>query len=908
MNKTRTLLFFMLCLSFGFPSLPGQTELIVTADSDGRPVARLPLKGDRGTYQADNGLYIHWSITPVGQLNLIEVNYENRGKERLLLEWALQYPFVSEEFDEYWDGSSAVQEVASLKGEHSQSNIRRMAPWTGVFSRDEGCGVGLGLHPHELKSYIRSKLMHDPDIGDATLEFATRTVVDPGEEGKICFFQAEFPVRFGGIRELIQIVHDAFPEAFHPHKNSAPVYYGSSAQYMMSRVRPENIPAAAPIEHMRRVHGTWDWSYAPFKRTGDHWGEEDLWEYEPNIPFKDVPATIVQSQFHFNEVTRDQFMRMREEHFNRWGKLHGILFYSPGGVWVEKQLAQERFSDALIVDPNFRYDLERWVTTWDREVKVFPWYTSYEPFLRSNFEKIVENYDTSGVALDVARGGPKYRGLIVEKPVEGRAWDEKGLYIDQGIGVARFVDFLHTLPLRYDKRYVLAVVGNPEVGGQTYTVTTRYDAGMYEGPPYHPSRAAIPLARYLLGQKPLSWWAGWMYHRYAVPNWKTHDREHFEKTMQGLVDYVIFSSFEWAGIPPVSYQWGIPKMKRMMPEILQCVRDGWQAVFPVSYDRGGLEHLHTARYGRGEGTTLFWGNPYDEDYPMIATVDNDYLGDRDYVFVDWLGNAPLSQSVGDGETRFEFNLLSREPILQKSLLSFERGLPALDLVATVERSFGSVVVKVEFENPLKADREVQIAALPHYHLSAVETNQGAVSLKENNSGYVATIPVGTGAITLVYDRDYLLSPVEELLKANYFAADGKPMVNIVIDGGDETIRKDAQIRLDQYFAYYSKVAFKGNGPYRYRGPAATEVENIILKIGEDQPDGIKRIGEHTTLLKAKDGDGVTAVLDTFLALLDEKYPYLPGMFGTWGTSHYLLVHTNYLDGYLPDNTVSKHEK
>lgn len=882
--------------------LNAQQHLEMRVSEGEKPQILSLAKGEEASKVFANGLQVHWNIRDHHSVELLEVVYENRGQKELKLEWALVQQFDQQRYKQYWDGTSDVRGLSEIEGNYEQSNIRRMAPWTAVFADKEG--IGIGLDPLELKSFVASRLVESN--GKRALEFATRVVVNPGETGKVRFFRTHFPVNFGGMQELTQRVHDSFPEAFNPYPKSAQVYYGTSAQYMMSRVRPESIPGSSPIEHMRRVFATWDWSYAPFKRTGDHWGEEELWDYEPNMPFKDVQATIVQNSFHFDQVTREEFLNMREEHFNRWGQLHGLMFYSAGGVWVEKNLALEKFSDALIEDPAYRYDKIQWVTTWDREVKVFPWYTSYEPFLKENFKKIVENYDTSGVALDVARGGPKYRGPIANEPVEGRAWDEHGNYIDQGIGVARFIDYLHTLPVRYDPEKVLAVIGNPEVGGQTYTVTTRYDSGMYEGPPYHPRRQAIPLARYVLGKKPLTWWAGWMYHRYAVPNWEMYDGAHFEKTMSGLVDYVIFSSFEWAGIPSANYLWGIPKLKRLMPDILQCVRDGWQAVFPVRFNREGWEHLHVARYGNDVGTTLFWGNPYNESSPMEVAVDGGYLGEnRTYLLVDWLTGKELEQRSRGVQTGVHFELLAREPVLHKVALAIDAQEGDLRFVTSAERNFETIERHIAFKEKLAVSTTGYIPQIPNYDLQEIVVDGKKLQIEE---GSIVKLPEGTKEIQVRYHRQYLRSSLADILEANHFEASGKPLINISVEGVDERNQELLEIRLNQYFAYFQNVAFKGKGPYRYKGPTATQSELIQVRVSKDEAPGIYRLSDHSTRIQAESVEQAGQVLDTFLAALDTKYPYLHPMFGTWGTHHGVLVHYGYLNGYLPDSLEAEKEE
>ncbi len=873
-----------------------ETRMEVRPGLETKPLAAIDIDAPAEAITLENGLRIRVSTEEKGDLLELRVDYVNEGADQLEVEFVVVHEFFPEDYPEYWDGTLETHEIALINGPHVQDNIRRMAPWTGIFGAEDG--VGMGLDPLQLKSFIASRLIRDESM--ATLEFATRVAVSPGEEGDIVFFVSRFSTRFGGIRELTQRVHNAYPDVFSPNPNAYPVFYGASAHYWMSRINENNIPGKAPIELMRRVHATWDWSYAPFKRTGDHWGFEELWDYTPNVPFSERRAGIVQNSFHFNEVSRDDFMGMRARHFNNWGRLHGMLFYSPAGVWVEKRLAEDFFEDALIVDPDYRYELASWVTGWDREVKVFPWYTSYEPFLRESFEIIAETYDISGIAMDVARGGPKYRGPATDQPVLGRAYDEKGVFLDQGVGVANFIDFLHTLPVRFSPEHVLAVIGNPETGGQTFTVTTRYDAGMYEGPPYHRQRAAIPLARYLLGQKPLNWWTGWMYTRYAVPNWENFGREHFEETMNGLIDYVIFSSFEWGAIPTANYQWGIPRLNQLMPDIIACVRTGWQAVFPVTHTAENLNHLHTARYGMAGDTILFWGNPYEDDQEVTADVDNSYLDEYNLIFVDWLKGTPLMQKIETGSTRLHFNLESRTPILHRALLALSSETSIPGLTATAERSFGAIQVNVDFAQGTPST-SLFLAGVIGYTLDKVLVDNKPLALVATSTTPWETsvmLPGGASNLQLFYTRTLLGSSPEEILGAEIFGPKGEILADVQIDVVD-AVADDVRIRLEQYLAYYSEVPFFPSGPYARVGMETDSREKIIVSLDPDSTAGVTRdLSTRITRLQAPNAAQLHEVIDNYLSLLDEKYPYLPPMRGTWGTDEKLLRHVGYNNGYL----------
>lgn len=870
---------------------------------DGQPVALSIVPGGPSSARTEN-LEVKGEVIPgaEGKLSEWKAEFTNTGKERLLLEPALQWRIKDIGPDAlYWNGSLDVQPAAKLPAQENFDTIRRMAPWV-AFS-DRGQAVMAGLQSMELRSYIATRWERSEDA--ATAAFVTRIVVEPGQTVPVRFLFGEFPVEYGLRQEVAQRVHDTTPEAFHPNPKAHPSLYGASSQYWASRLLPEETPASAVLERLRRGHATWDWSYAPFKRCGDLWGHEDLWDYKPEIPFEKHTSTVVQSKFHFSDITRGQFLAMREKHFNRNRGRDGLYFFTPGGVWVEKQLAQERYPDALTVDENYRYELTQWVTGHDREVKVLPWFTSYEPVLKADWKRIVENYDICGVALDVCRGGPRYRGPAIEKPLEVRAWDEKGIFIDQGIGIAKYIDFLHTLHPRQAPEYVLAVRGNPEVGGATYMTAARYDGAMFEGPPYNPSYRSLPLQRYILGQKPLTWWSGWLYDRYAVPNYKNYDQAHFIRTMQGLADYTILRSFELASVPTLNYEHGVPAVTEIIPDLIEAIRLGWQAVFPVRFHFDG--QLHTARYGSGLDTLLFYGNPYDEDKPFEVEVDNRRLGaGENLIFAPWRGGeAELRNEFQGRNTRIPFLLTAREPILHRAVAAL-RNPRDLTVTTRARRSLYETVVTLDFADAGSEPLHLTLPELRDWQLAQVRAQGRPVEFSREGGHYVLPALTPTGgklSLEIEYRSPWLHLAHDEVKAFQLLDDQGKATFDIVAIGSPQDTEMAAE-KLRQYAAFYNAAVLGGKGTevaiYQGDKAPAPSGNRLQLKVDPEAKEaGIWLAAPGLILVQGRSAGELEEALDHLLAAFDEFYPYTPGFIPTWGMAASVLKHTGMTGKVLP---------
>ncbi len=854
---------------------------------------------EKGKWEAiTNNLHILVQVHPRGELQEWTVRLENRGTEDLRLQPQLTWDVPRlNAFESYWDGSQKNQKLSEIKESLAYDNLRDMAPWAGLLGNKRV--LFLGSDPGQILSFVRSAITPASGGGLTKVSLAVREVIPPSTTKEIRLFSADLAAPYGGERELVQRVHDAYSEWFQPDPTAPSSIWGVGAHYWMSGKRIEDIPGQAPMEFLRRMHVSWEWSYAPFKRAGDHWGEAQWWDYTPLVPFGEKKNSRMGDVVDFSNLSRAEFFKRREQYFNRFHGGFGFMFYTPFAAWVEIDLAQSEYADAIIRDPNHKFDLKYWVTGYDRELLILPWFTSFEPVLKRQFKQIAETYDIHGFAFDVALGGARYRGPAIKRADAPRAYDEQGDFIDLGAAGAEVLNYVKTLHARFEPQGRLAAVIN---GMRTFNSAVRGDYGMLEGTPYFSGREQIPLSRYLFGQKPSTWWKGWAYTRFAVPNWQRYDQAHFEKTMKGLVDYTLFSSFEWGNMPTLNYEFGVPKLTDHVPILIESMKRGWQGVFPVDFAWEGS--VHTGRYGKGLKTRLFWGNPYEEARPISADIDNSYLGATSQVFAPRLnGPAILDNKLSGHRTRFDISIPSRAPLL----LDAVAGLPADfegNVAASLKVTPFLAVSSLRLTTKTSDRVKVEFPMLAGYDAPVVMVN--GQKYETTTMGNVASCVLElTGQpldITSSYASSLFFFTQTQLDQFPVFTDKFDPGFSVITSSLEELAKLSNDIQLREFLRFYATVVKEKKNPEPLK-ITTEETPGAKWRIRFDPQGAQPRISMPTDSeveFIVRDAAELQAVLNRFLALLDERFPYHPGFIGTWGMDPNLLRHVDMMGKSLED--------
>ncbi|MFQ6097422.1 MAG: hypothetical protein ACE5O2_06790, partial [Armatimonadota bacterium] len=583
------------------------------------------------------------------------VGVGNRRSGMRLVEVALQFDLSFEDEWSFWDGHDVFDSPAKPK---ARDLLRGTFPATAAFTSD--VGHALALAPMQFLSYLRPSAT--PVAGDKQrLALATRVVVDPGESEVVAFLTYAFPGEYGFLGAL-ERYYALFPEVFRARPDVDQRVTWGGATYLAWTSRPQP-------ELCRRLYAGWEWCYAPFKRTGDILGKPEFWDYEPARPLSGA-----------RKYPREQYHKWRRNQFLN-GRLCDVamLFYIPSGIWCEERLAREHYADALVDDPDVKtYFDTPWVTGHDNELRVYPLGNRFGDVTRSDMRAVIEELDLSGFAFDVAQGGAKFRGRGL-KASPGRAFDENGVYVDEGVAIADLMDFVHA---QKKGGKTLAVVGNPTAAPVFMTVF-RTDSSMFEGVPWRRHAARPVYLRYFLGQKTMVWWEDFLLER--VVAWERMTPDQIRDAYRGLADYVILASLRLGSIPTPRMSLGVPKIARWLPVIVELTRAGWRAVTAVRTD----ERIWAARYGDGAGTFIALCNPTAEAVKAEVVVDNRWLGDRDYRFVTYAGE-PLDCAIAQRRTSFRVSIAPRDALVLKTTEAAPRRKPWRSSDEEAILSFGFV--------------------------------------------------------------------------------------------------------------------------------------------------------------------------------------------------------------------------
>ncbi|MBM3888341.1 MAG: hypothetical protein FJ388_04365, partial [Verrucomicrobia bacterium] len=311
----------------------------------------------------------------------------------------------------WWDGHSV--RPSGVSG--ARKTLTHTFPMTCAYAKRGG--VAVGLRPDMLCSWLE-QAWEAATPQDGRLSQTMRIVLDPEKSETIEFVIFAFDPRYGFL-DALQAYYDEFPTWFRAAEGvDLRVTGGGATYWCWHRDSPEMC---------RRFFGDWEWCYAPFRRTGDWVGREELWDYQPARPFAKERA-----------VPREEFLAKRAEQFERGKRCNvAMLFYLPANIWCEIQLAKERYKDAIVLredasgTPQPMESHRPWVTGHDDELIVFPWATSFADACMRDMRQLAAELDIAGFAFDTANGGIPYRGPGVAR-CPGRAWDERGPFVDLG--------------------------------------------------------------------------------------------------------------------------------------------------------------------------------------------------------------------------------------------------------------------------------------------------------------------------------------------------------------------------------------------------------------------------------------------------------------------------------------------
>ena len=652
----------------------------MTLGPEGKPMALAFRNGQAETPE------LTWRVTAKKRHALTEISseIENKTQKELWIEPELRLVFDGGTFLRFWDGFNVVKEAgaAPLLRRTTKSKFEKNVgasmmpfPVSAVFGKKSAVFLGGALF--DPISFSASGFYPEA----RQLAFSFRFVLAPGKSVAFRMFLGESGTRYGEREGVVQKFYDSLPELWATDQEN-PYIWGAYTHYQSWWAKPD-------AELLRRRYATIEWCYCPYRRSGDIYGYDELSDYKMFSKPRNVPklgGVMVDA----GKMTNADYRKLRKERFDRFGRKFGWMFYnSCCGLWCEITLAQKRFPDSINDDPDVPRILTTWSTAYDKEIRTFPYGTGYQKFYEDSVRDTAKEVDPPGFAFDCGYGGAFYRGPAVGKDIPGRAWDEKGKFIEQALAVNRQVDLVRSLKGR-DGRPLTAWVN-----GYLKADRNELEAGFRNHGRFMRN---MPLWRYWVGPKPASISSHFMF-TLLFPDWRTKTPEELTEALAKVADYTMLSAFKYGMFYDFVQTNGNPVLLYVMPELEECIRTGWQATVPLTTVPAGLRIPFRSRYGRGVQTIFYLGNSAPKPVSGTLRFDNAQLDGKRavYLFLRHLReDSSTVNKVEQGETCVDAELPSRTPVLFRAVAGVD--CPAGTLVTvSAQRQLHKRVITLDFK-------------------------------------------------------------------------------------------------------------------------------------------------------------------------------------------------------------------
>ena len=629
---------------------------------------------------------LDWSITAKKRNHLIEVTSEivNKTDKELWIEPELRLAFTGSSFRNFWDGFNVVKNIekAPLLRRTTKSKFEKNVgasmmpfPVSAVFGKQDGIFIGGALF--------------DPISFNAAgyypaaekLAFSYRFVLAPKKKITFRMFLGSSKTTYGEREGLVQNYYESLPELWKTDQEN-PYIWGNYSHYQSWWIKPD-------AELLRRRYATIEWCYCPFRRSGDIYGYDELSDYKMFSKPRNVPK-MGGIKVDAGILTNEQYRKIRKEQFGKFANKFGWMFYnSCAGLWCEITLAQQKFPDSINDDPDVPQVLTTWSTAYDKEIRTFPYGTSYQKFFEQSVRDTAKEIDLPGFAFDCAYGGAFYRGPAVNKDIPGVAWDEKGKFIEQAIAINHQVDLVRSLKGRNGKPLTAWV--NGYLKGDRNELEALYrNHGRF--------MRNMPLWRYWVGPKPANM-SGHFTFNLLFPDWRTKTPAELTEALAKLADYTLLSAFRHGLFYDFIQMNGNPVLAYVMPELQECVRNGWQATVPMTTTPANMRIPFRGRYGRGVQTIVYAGNSAPAQVKGTLNFDNSALGGKSktYFFIrHGRENDSTLNKIEKNFSSVEAVLPSRSPELFRAIAGADTP-DSLQVSVKAQRTLNQQVYTLEFK-------------------------------------------------------------------------------------------------------------------------------------------------------------------------------------------------------------------
>lgn len=737
---------------------------------------------------------------------------------------------------------------------------------------DETHGIALAFHPLNWYTELHNAIR--PTDEGLELVIGTRLAIAPGETERFETFAFSFDGGLGW-RGAFDVYWKMFPEVYDRARDIDPRFHMASAGGLY-RSWTDPADEAFAMDLVRRMHGHWEWGYAPAPRPGE-WAVSELsvgeWTRSRGTVKKSLSAESLP------EVRR----RIRKWVHDTAELADVAVAYYMHLKNVEKGLMERYWPDSYFRNQPIEYHgYYQQVPCWF----AYPWADSYGEYLRRAIPSIVRDFEPAGIAFDSVFGFIPHWGPSADRS-PGTTFDNGLAFVGEGIGFAQQMDVVRR---QHTGSYRTAMVTNLKLPTLSADAV-RTDCALLEFHPMNnPSyRERILRLRMLSGRIMFNWW-----HTYnpAYFKWIPWDELNTQQTIDAfrrLRDDLLIHSLYYGGVPNARFAVGVPKLMRAIPMLIEIADLGWQPVIGAQVQGG---ELLVSRFGDGLGMVFGIGNQsYERQEGWLVLNQQLVVNGRQYLFAAY-GDRPTRTDLYPQTPNVSVSVAPRDIMALRAVVSLpgDRRLQAVvtgvnALPAEPWRRYlpGSWTINL---NGVRPASETEIAVwLPEHAVEPTVTLNGR-PLTCSRSGQqlrlTARLKEETNELVVSWHPRVALQGNQQALLNYPFVAEGRPNCNIIAAGGTSELA----FRIQEYFREYYRWAT--NEAQTVKLPIVTPEQapagrRVVVGLLDDLPADLQidlgsaeaAFGAHGEIIyaTARTPQMLERAVEGLLFTLDERYEY-----------------------------------
>lgn len=769
----------------------------------------------------------------------------------------------------FWDGFEE-HKFSDVKKSIGRDKLTETFPLSCIY--DDSNGIALGITPDTITSFLSSEAVVDGKR--AEMFYRTKVVVDNQRTQQVGFTGYSFKPEFGW-RNAIQDYYTSYSAYFRPHAGIDERIYGVGGNLVSAHMQQ-----GLELHTARKTMLSWEWSYAPWVEAGNWYAEKKEWqdgvhEFDKWYGYRKP-----------KKVTWEEFNAATAKRMESGDRMCAMMFY----VLVKDihENIMSSYTDAKLVDKHGRLfgksGLYSIVGNMNKTYLAFAYGSNLANYLENKIRKVVENYQVSGFAFDMANLAENNYCPSQLNYAVGRCFDGKGnIYTPDSVLPIPFAEYIHTL--KRDGKTMATYMNFALEKFVAFTVF-HADGVMFEGPP-ECYISNIQALRLMSGQKPFTFWGNvtqgmsntaikWDYCQ--NPAVKKHVED-------GLAQLLLFKCLEYGATPmnwAAAYQ-NNQFFGKWINVLIALKKAGWQ---PVSAVKGrNTEQLWIGRFGSGADSIITISNPTREAVNAQFKVIHSYLGNKKYFFIP-VGAQKLKQIVSNTETDFSAILAPKEIMVLKAIeMEGANG-------ATINTSSASGKDMIDFETTegktcsIKGNRR----SLSDDIISSVKDSNGKAATEIEKEYFMTSGIDGKTQLALQFTpATSLFSKDDEI--AGFFALvdsmTAKLQPVIVLAKQPSQQEKTIAAMIDRYYPYV-EASMKYCGKKwtlepGFLDPKFTDINQLQIVNG-DIPEQAKKIyvgtiaafPQLTAMLSAQEVDGINLRNGSFIKVLKDGTLWIGG--------------------------------